>query len=139
MAFFYAVGSLIGMTVTGACKIPSQYAAIEHSRERDRALCRHTRWNLHRNEQLKKLIGALNTDLDKYIEPATQIAEASRQNWLLSQSLLRVDKTIMYVNAGVLAVVMVMYVLLAWLALFKKRSTLQQAFSAVRNIHVQAG
>ena len=134
----YTLGMLASMAVTGACQIPGLRAKIQQTQETDRILCGHTRWNYRRNAQLRKLTKVLQEDLDKYIEPAMQIAETSRRNWKLSQSLLKTDRTIMYINTAVLAVVMVVYVLLAWLALFKKRATLQQAFSAVRNIHIQS-
>ncbi len=135
----YGLGMLAATSLTGAAAIPGQWAAVDQAYSKAVELCRQTRWTMHRTEQLNTLSDAVEEDIELYLDPAADMAAASVHNWERAKKTLAVDKVVMYVNAGILAVAMVVYVLLAWFCLFRKRQTLQDAFSAVRNIHISGG
>lgn len=133
----YMAGMLVIMMVSGMCSIPGQIAAIEQAYEKATALCRHTAWTLHRTAQLEKMIKEGEGWLSKDFEAAENFANASVLNWQLSQEQMQIGQKIAWLNTGILAILMVVYVLLAYFCLFKKRKVLQQAFEAVRNIHIK--
>jgi hypothetical protein len=132
----YMAGMLITMCISGACSIPGQIASIDQAYEKAVALCRQTAWNLHRTSQLNKMLAEGEAWLHKDFEAARNLAQASVLNWQLSNEQMQIGQKIAWINAGVLAILMVVYVLLAYFCLFRKRETLQQAFEAVRNIHI---
>ncbi len=127
-----AWATLAFMALSGAASIPGQWAQLEQAYEQAAALCRQTGWCLHRTEQLVRLNKELQDDISKYLEPALTIAQTSKYNWQYAKVALAADRVIMYVNAGVLAVIMIVYVAMAWLMLSRKSSTLKEAFEAVR-------
>jgi len=132
----YAMATLGVMAVTGAAGIPGGFAQLDQAYERACALCRQARWNLHRAKQLDKLTKAAD-DLNKnFFAPADNIARTSLQNWKLSSTVLEVDDAIFYVNVAITSIIMIVYVLLAWFCLIRKRNTLQEAFEAVQNIQI---
>lgn len=131
-------GMFIGMGLSGAGNIPGQWGALDKAQEKAERLCRHTKWNLHRAEQVRELAKAVEKTTEDYLEPALVMAETAHQTWEMSVQLLNIDKTLMYINSGILAILMIMYVILAWFCLLKKRETLKEAFSDVYNIHFGA-
>ena len=133
----YMAGMLITMAVSGACSIPGQIAAVDQAYEKAVALCRQTAWNQHRVAQLSKMIKEGQEELDKDYGAAQSLADATLLNWQLTQTQMEIGQKIAWINTGVLAILMVVYVLLAWFCLFKKRATLQEAFAAVQNIHIK--
>ena len=132
----YLIATLACMAVSGACSIPGKRAMIEQSHEQAAALCRQTAWNRHREAQLKLLVEKGAKLLKDDFGPAEDLAHAAVANCQLLREQLRIGNTIAWINGSILSVLMVVYVLLAWFCLIRKRRTLQQAFSAVRNIHL---
>jgi len=132
----YAFATLSVMAVTGAASIPGGFAQLDQAYERACALCRQTRWNLHRAKQLDKLTKIGDGLNENYFAPADNIARTSLQNWKLSATVLEVDEVIFYVNVAITSIIMIVYVLLAWFCLIRKRNTLQEAFEAVHNIQI---
>ena len=134
MAF---LAGAVFMSVSGLAGTPGGYAMIDQARKKAESLCKQLEWTNHRTAQLNALVKE-GEHLDKtFFGPAETIAKTSLLNWKLSKELLTIDNTLFYINAAILSIVMVVYVLLAWLMLLRKRATLQQAFDAVRNIHLQ--
>lgn len=131
------VTTFITMAISGFAGMPAQLAALQQAEEKAERLCRQTRWNLHRAEQMKLLAKDMQDTYDEYYGPALDMAKTAEQTWKLSQTALALDKKLMYINAGILVIVMIVYVLLTWLCLFKKRSTLKEAFAAVYDVHFQ--
>ena len=125
------------MMISGAAGIPGGFAEIDQAYQQARKLCDQAKWTQRRTKQLKVLIAAGKDLRDKYFEPAQIAADTSVANWQLNKTLLTVNNRIFYINVGVLSIVMVVYVLLAWFMLMKKRNTLQQAFAAVKNIRFE--
>lgn len=133
----YMAGMIATMIVSGACSIPGQIALVDQAYEKAVALCRQTAWNLHRTAQLNQMIKDGQAWLDKDYGAAKSMADATVLNWQLSQTQMEIGQKIAWINTAVLAILMVVYVLLAWFCLFKKRATLQEAFAAVQNIHIK--
>ena len=131
------IGPLIAMAISGAASIPAQHAEIDAQYEKAKRLCRQTRWNLHRTEQMKMLTDSVEASYEKYYGPALDMAQTAEQTWQLSQVALGLDRKIMLVNTGILVILMVVYVLVAYFLLFQKRKTLTEAFQAVYNVHFQ--
>lgn len=127
-------GMFIGMAATGLCSAPAKVAELHQAYDKAEQLCQHTRWNLHRAKQLGVLTKDLNKDYNCCFKPALQFAQTAEANWKLSLTRLKIDKAITDINGGVLIILMIVYVLLAWFCLFKKRQTLQEAFQAVHNV-----
>ena len=134
----YMVGMFATMIVSGACSIPGQIASVDQAYEKAVALCRQTAWNMHRTAQLSQMIKDGQEELHKDFEAAENLANASLLNWQLSQEQMKIGDKIAWINTGVLAILMVVYVLLAYFCLFRKRKVLQQAFAAVSNIHISS-
>ena len=132
----YLIATLACMAVSGACSIPGKRAMIEQSHEQAAALCRQTAWNRHRESQLRLLIEKGEELLKDDFGPADTLAHATVRNCQLLREQMRIGNTIALINGCILSILMVVYVLLAWFCLIKKRRTLQQAFSAVQNIHL---
>ena len=137
MAAAFAIGGFVTMMISGGAGIPAQVAELQQAEERAKRLCRQTRWNLHRTEQMKILTKDVQKSYGDYYGPALDMAQTAQKTWQLSQTALAIDKKIMYVNVGVLAILMIVYVLLTYFCLFKKRQTLQDAFAAVYDVHFQ--
>ena len=125
---------LVCMSISGAATIPGQWVALDQAYERAVAMCAQLQWMLRRNAQMAQLNKVVQEDLEKYLEPALNIAQTAQRNWEFAKVALQVDKKIMYINAGVLAVVMVVYVALAWMILARKGAVLKEAFQAVRRL-----
>ena len=127
-------GMFIGMAASGLSSVPAKIAELHQAEDKAKQLCRHTRWNLHRAEQLGVLTKDLNKDYNCCFGPALKFAQTADANWKLSITKLKIDKAITDINGGVLIILMIVYVLLAWFCLLRKRQTLQEAFYAVHNV-----
>lgn len=127
-----ALAVIVTMALTSAASIPGQWALLDQAYERAVAMCGQLEWMLHRNAQMARLNQEVEEDLKKYLDPALNIALTAERNWQFAKAALAVDKTIMYVNAGILAVVMVVYVSLTWMILTRKSNVIKEAFEAVR-------
>ena len=133
----YMAGMLVTMAVSGMCSIPAQIASVDQAYEKAVALCRQTAWNLHRAAQLSKMVKDGQEELKGEYDAAKTLADATVLNWQLSRVQMQIGQKIGWINTAVLAILMVVYVLLAWFCLFNKRATLQEAFAAVQNIHIE--
>lgn len=123
------------MGVAGLGGVPAAWGQLDRDREKAERLCRYTKWNLHRSKQLDILTNELRKEVTDYFGPALDMATTAEKNWRLSVKLLSVDKNFMYINAAILVVLMILYVVLAWFCLFKKRQTINQAMADVYNVH----
>ena len=135
MMLAYTFGSqLVGASVLGGASIPGQWHEITMQHERAEALCRQTSWNLHRAAQLSQLSEEDEKVLKQFYGPATNIAKTSLRNWKMSMKSLEMHQEIYTMNLAVLAITMVVFVALAYMSLFRKRRTLQEAFAAVQTL-----
>ena len=119
------------MGATGAANIPGTIAQINQQQATAKTNCRMATWCTHRVRQLEKLTKMLNNVERTEMGPAVQLAQATQKNWEMSKQLAKSGEVLFKVNLGVLSITMIVYVLVAYLILFRKRNTLNQAFSAV--------
>ena len=125
------ITNLCVMSATGAANIPGAIASVNQQYETAKNTCRMALWSDHRTKQLKKMTEMLHKDETMLIGPALQLAQSTEKNWQMTKTLAITGETLFKVNLGVLSITMIIYVLVAWMILFRKRATLNQAFTAV--------
>lgn len=131
------LGTLIAMMMTGSLAVPAGVATVNAQQHADAQLCNQTRWNNRRTAQLKLLTDEAWAANKDYLDPAAAIAQTAENSWKATKIILMVSNTVYKVNLTVVVIMMVIFVSLAYYALFHKRGTIQQAFEAVRGIKVE--